>query len=167
MAAKTPVVCIVEGKGAAATTRDLSEDDVIDLARSILAKRFCRNTAIGSPTELKEYLTLEFGRLEHEVFACLYLDTRHRIISFDVLFQGTINGTAVYPREVVKKALSHNAGAVIFVHNHPSGAAEPSRADELLTTRLKEALNLVDVRVLDHVIVAGCDMMSFSERGLL
>jgi DNA repair protein RadC len=103
----------------------------------------------------------------HEVFCGLFLDNRHRVIAFEELFTGTLNGTAVYPREVVKHALRHNAAAVIFAHNHPSGVAEPSRADEVLTARLKEALALVDIRVLDHVVVGDGDMVSFSERGLL
>jgi DNA repair protein RadC len=101
------------------------------------------------------------------VFSCLYLDNRHRVLAFEELFRGTLNGTAVYPREIIKRALEHNAAAVILVHNHPSGVAEPSRADELLTTRVREALQLVDVRLLDHLVVGDGEVVSFSERGLL
>ncbi len=105
--------------------------------------------------------------LAHEVFCCLYLDNRNRVISFDELFRGTIDGAAVYAREVVKQALARNATAVILAHNHPSGMAEPSLADELMTRRLREALALVDIRVLDHLVVGDSDCFSFAERGLL
>ncbi len=102
-----------------------------------------------------------------EIFCCLFLDTRHRVLAFEELFRGTLDGAAVYPREVVKKALAHNAAAVILAHNHPSGVAEPSRADEALTQRLKDALALVDIQVLDHLVVGDGDITSFAERGLL
>ena len=101
------------------------------------------------------------------MFCCLYLDNRHRLIAFDELFRGTIDGASVHPREVVREALAHNAAALILAHNHPSGVAEPSRADELITQRLRDALALVDIRVLDHLIVAGPETLSFAERGLL
>ncbi len=97
----------------------------------------------------------------------MFLDNRHRVLAFEELFQGTVNGTAVYAREVVRRALAHNAAAVIFAHNHPSGAAEPSPADEVLTTRLQEALALIDVRVLDHIVIGDREVVSFSDRGLL
>lgn len=167
MMAQETVLRIIEVAGPHTTVRELSPDEVIDMARNILVKRFCRNTTITSPTDLKDYLIVQLGSREQEVFACMYLDTRHRVISFDILFHGTLNGTAVYPREVAKRALLYNAGAVILVHNHPSGVAEPSRADEVLTGRLAEALKLIDVQVLDHVVVAGGDVVSFAERGLL
>jgi len=110
---------------------------------------------------------VRFGGIEHEVFACLYLDNRNRVTACKELFRGTIDGSSVHPREVVKEALAHNAAAVILVHNHPSGVAEPSQADELITRRLKQSLSLVDIRVLDHLIVGDATVESFAERGLL
>jgi DNA repair protein RadC len=112
-------------------------------------------------------LRLALGGRQHEVFVCLWLDAQHRVISFQESFRGTLTQTSVYPREIVKAALAANAAAVIFAHNHPSGVAQPSQADELLTRNLKEALGLVDVKVLDHFIVAGSQALSFAERGLL
>jgi DNA repair protein RadC len=116
---------------------------------------------------VKDHLRLELGVLEHEVFCVLFLDAQHRIIALKQMFRGTVSQTSVYPREVVKEALSVNAAAVILAHNHPSGSVEPSRADEFLTQTLKTALALVDVRVLDHLVVAGADVCSFAERGLV
>ena len=123
--------------------------------------------ALTSPQAVRDYLRTRLACLPHEVFACLFLDSQNRLIACEELFRGTLAQTSVYPREVVKAALARNAGAVIFAHNHPSGVAEPSRADELLTSALKQALALVDVRTLDHVIVAGSQAVSFAERGLL
>jgi DNA repair protein RadC len=116
---------------------------------------------------VRDYLRLALGGREHEVFVCIWLDAQHRVVKFDELFRGTLTQTSVYPREIVKAALAANAAAVIFAHNHPSGVAQPSQADELLTRNLKEALGLVDVKVLDHFIVAGSQALSFAERGLL
>jgi DNA repair protein RadC len=164
---RNPVLRIVEVNGPSVTARELSEDEVIDMARRILAGRYSRNTAISNPAEVKDYLITALGNQEQEVFAGMFLDQRHRLISFDILFYGTLGGTAVYPREVVKRAFLYNAAAIIFAHNHPSGVAEPSRADELLTKRLAEALQLIEVRVLDHIVVAGGGTVSFAERGLL
>jgi DNA repair protein RadC len=149
------------------TTRHVSDDDVLLLASSIFARRFARGSYITDAKAAAEFLRHRLALLEHEVFAVLWLDQRHRMIAFDELFVGTINGTAVYPREVVKAGLRHNAAAAIICHNHPSGIAEPSRADETLTARLKTALDLVDIRLLDHLIVAGEEVVSFAERGLL
>jgi DNA repair protein RadC len=132
-----------------------------------LGEALTRGAALESSRDTLEYLKACLRDQTHEVFCGLFLDNRHRVIAFEELFAGTLNGTAVYPREVVKHALRHNAAAVIFAHNHPSGVAEPSRADEVLTARLKEALALVDIRVLDHVVIGDGDMVSFSERGLL
>lgn len=160
-------VRLIERKDAHTTVRELSDDEVIDLAKSILAKRFNHRKVISSPHEVRDYLVTQLARNEQEVFACMFLDNRHRIISFDVLFYGTLDGTAVYPREVAKRALLYNAAAVIFAHNHPSGVAEPSRADEVLTTRLKEALGLIGIRVLDHIVVGGDGTVSLAERGLV
>jgi DNA repair protein RadC len=112
-------------------------------------------------------LRLSLAALPHETFVVLFLDSQHRLLAADELFRGTLAQTSVYPREIVKAALSHNAAAVIFAHNHPSGVAEPSRADELLTQSLKQALALVDIRTLDHFVVAGSRVVSFAERGLL
>lgn len=140
---------------------------VLELARRALQESVKRETLLSSPGKVRDYLRLMLSRLEHEVFVALYLDSQNRLIFTDELFRGTLTQTSVYPREVVKRALKHNAAAVIFAHNHPSGVAEPSRADELLTSNLKQALALIDVRVLDHLIVAGSSTVSFAERGLL
>ena len=140
---------------------------VLELARRALREDVKRDTLLSSPGKVRDYLRLMMARLEHEVFVALYLDSQNRLITTEELFRGTLTQTSVYPREVVKCALKHNAAAIIFAHNHPSGAAEPSRADELLTSNLKQALSLVDVRVLDHLIVAGSSTVSFAERGLL
>ena len=119
------------------------------------------------PVAVRKYLSAKLADFEHEVFAVLFLDTQHRLIEYSELFRGTIDSASVYPRELVKEALRLNAAAVIVSHNHPSGNPEPSRADEVLTQRLKEALALVDVRTLDHIIVAGGSTISFAERGLI
>jgi DNA repair protein RadC len=140
---------------------------VVELARRALREDVRRDTLLDSPDKVRNYLRLSLGRLPHEVFLALCLDAQNRLLTADELFRGTLTQTSVYPREVVKHALKHNAAAVIFAHNHPSGVAEPSRADELLTASLKQALALVDVRVLDHLIVAGNATVSFAERGLL
>lgn len=135
-------------------------------------KRYLENTLqqgelLTSPDKTRTYLVAQLRAYPHEVFACLFLNNRHHIISFDKLFSGTIDGASVYPREVVKRALGHNAAAVIFAHNHPSGIAEPSTADINLTRRLKSALELVDIRVLDHFVIGENQAVSFAERGLL
>ena len=124
-------------------------------------------TSIRSPDDTHHFLKARLSNLEHESFCCIYLDNRHRVIQFEHLFRGTVDGTSVYPREVVKEALKHNAAAIILAHNHPSGVAEPSQADERITKRLKAALELVDIRVLDHVIVGKDTITSFASRGLL
>ena len=121
----------------------------------------------ANPGKVRDWLRLKLATRQHEVFMALWLDAQNRLIKADELFSGSLTQTSVYPREVVKTALAHNAAAVIFAHNHPSGVSEPSRADEHLTQTLKAALALVDVRVLDHLIVAGSDVLSFAERGLL
>jgi DNA repair protein RadC len=139
----------------------------MELARRSLGERLREGAALTSPGAVRDYLRLALGGREHEVFVCLWLDAQHRVISFQESFRGTLTQTSVYPREIVKAALAANAAAVIFAHNHPSGVAQPSQADELLTRNLKEALGLVDVKVLDHFIVAGSQALSFAERGLL
>jgi len=132
-----------------------------------LGEQLVRGMALESSQDTRRFLQARLRDLDREVFCALFLDTRHRVLAYEELFSGTLNGTAVYPREVVRRALHHNAAAVIFAHNHPSGVSEPSRADEALTQRLKEALALVDIRVLDHVVVGDGEITSFSERGLL
>ena len=138
-----------------------------EIARRQLSETLRAGPSLASPRATRDFLSSQLRDLEHEVFCCLYLDKRHRLIQYQELFRGTIDGASVHPREVVKQALSHNAAAVIFAHNHPSGVSEPSTADELITRRLKDALALVDIRVLDHFIVGDGTCMSFAERGLL
>ncbi len=139
----------------------------LELVRRSLDEKLKESSALTSPGAVRDYLRLTLGRREHEVFVCIWLDARHKVIAFEEAFHGTLTQTSVYPREIVKAALARNAAAVIFAHNHPSGAAQPSQADELLTRNLKEALALVEVKVLDHFIVAGNQAISFAERGLL
>lgn len=139
----------------------------MELARRSLKDDMRSASALTSPGAVRDYLRLAIAGREHEVFVCLWLDAQHRVISCDEMFRGTLTQTSVYPREIVKAGLKANAAAVIFAHNHPSGVAQPSQADELLTRNLKEALSLVDIKVLDHFIVAGHHAMSFAERGLL
>lgn len=138
-----------------------------ELARRYYAESLPSGEAIRSPADTESFLQARLQHLEHERFCCLYLDNRHRVLGFDELFRGTIDGTSVYPREVVKEALAINAAAVILAHNHPSGIAEPSQADERITTRLKAALDLVDIRLLDHLIVGDGKATSLARRGLL
>ena len=140
---------------------------VIEMARRALAQQLSAAPVFDSPQCVKDYLQLHLGNLPHEVFAVLFLDAQHRLIKLDQMFTGTLGQTSVYPREVVKLALTRNAGAVILAHTHPSGVAEPSRADEFLTQSLKNALALVDVRVLDHLVIGQGQVVSFAERGLL
>jgi DNA repair protein RadC len=147
--------------------RPASGEEVLQAARRVIGRRVRRGSAFTSPEVVRDYLRTKLATLEHEVFVSLLLDSQHRLIQYVELFRGTLAQTSVYPRELVKVALAHNAAAIILAHNHPSGVAEPSRADELLTQALKQALALVDVRVLDHFIVAGADTLSFAERGLL
>jgi DNA repair protein RadC len=139
---------------------------VLEMAKRHLFEQLSRGDALCSPTETRHFLTAQLANYPHEVFACLFLDNRNRVIAFEKMFYGTIDGASVYPREVVRLALKKNAAAIIFAHNHPSGVAEPSHADEQITQRLKEALALVDIRVLDHFVI-GDDVVSFAERGLL
>jgi DNA repair protein RadC len=147
--------------------RPATATEIITAARRAMTRRVRRGTALDSPSAVREFLAIKLGALEHELFAVLLLDNRHRLIDYVELFRGTIDGASVHPREVVKLALARNAAALVLAHPHPSGAAEPSQADELVTRRLRDALALVDIRVLDHIIVAGGEAMSFAERGLL
>jgi len=140
---------------------------VMEMARRALSQQLQQAPVFDSPAKVKDYLALELGGRPQEVFAVLFLDGQHRLVKLEALFHGTLTQTSVYPREVVKRALALNAGAVVLAHNHPSGVAEPSRADEYLTQSLKAALQLVDVRVLDHVIVGQGQVVSMAERGLV
>lgn len=167
------VAALLEGATGLAETPGLGSAKLaqlraaLELARRALKEDLSSRDALSSPRAVRDYLRLALAGREQEVFAVLLLDAQHRVISCQELFHGTLTQTSVYPREVVKCALKHNAAAVIFAHNHPSGVAEPSHADEILTRTLKSALALVDVQVLDHFIVAGTRTMSFAERGLL
>lgn len=140
---------------------------VMELARRSLHTDLRSQPVFSNPQAVKDFLQMQLGHRPHEVFGVLFLDAQNRLIAFEEMFRGTLSQTSVYPREVVKQALAHNAGAVILTHNHPSGVLEPSRADELLTQTLKSSLQLVDVRVLDHIVVGRSACLSFAERGLL
>lgn len=140
---------------------------VLEMARRHLAERLQRESVLESPQAVRDYLKSRLRHEPHEVFGCLFLDSKHRVLAFEVLFQGSIDGASVYPRQVVKRALFHNAAAAILTHNHPSGVAEPSQADRVLTERLKAALALVEVRVLDHFIVGEGEPLSMAEYGWL
>lgn len=147
--------------------REATAQEILQAARSALARRVSRGATLQSPGATRDFILVELGDRSHESFCILYLDNRHRVIAWQELFRGTIDGATVHPREVVKEALARNSAACILVHNHPSGVAEPSQADELITRRIRESLSLVDIRVLDHLIVAGSTVLSFAERGLL
>ena len=140
---------------------------VLEMGRRHLFETLQRGDTLSDPATTRQYLSARLRDIPHEVFACLFLDNRHRVICFEELFRGTINGASVHPREVVKKALHHNAAALILAHNHPSGIAEPSEADRQLTSKLQKALGLVDIRVLDHVVIGDGESVAFAERGWL
>jgi DNA repair protein RadC len=159
-----PALLQIKGLGSAKTAQFAA---AIELARRSLQDQLKERTALTSPGAVRDYLRLALSRREEEVFVCIWLDAQHKVIEIKEAFTGTLTQTSVYPREIVKAALARNAAAVIFAHNHPSGVAQPSQADELLTRNLKEALALVEVKVLDHFIVAGNQAISFAERGLL
>ena len=147
--------------------RPAEADEVLRAAQRLLGEQLRGCEVLSSPQVVRDFLQVKLGALQHEVFAVLMLDAQNRVIEYVELFRGSVSQTSVYPREVVKESLARNAAALILVHNHPSGVAEPSRADEFLTQTLKTALSLVDVRVLDHMVVTGTDLVSFAERGLL
>ena len=147
--------------------RIASNDEVIDNAKSIIKKKLMRVGKVASPNEAKEFLMLQLGDLDHEVFTCLFLDNRHQILAFEELFNGTINSSAVYPREVMKRVLHHNAVSVIFAHNHPSGYIATSSSDINVTKVLVDALKLIDVSVLDHIIVGKGECSSMCEMSLI
>lgn len=142
-------------------------EQILEEARRVIDLKIQRGETFTSPELVKEYLITKLAGFEHEVFAALFLDAKHQLIQYVEMFRGSIDSASVYPREVVKEALHHNAAAVIFAHNHPSGNPEPSQADKTLTQRLKEALMIVEVRSLDHIVVGGRQTVSFAERGLI
>ncbi|EKI5684839.1 DNA repair protein RadC [Salmonella enterica] len=154
-------------KGYYTINKLVTEQDIVNIANTLLARRFKRRTKLTSSNQTREYFKLKLASYEYEVFCAMFLNNQNQVLAFKELFHGTINETAIYPREVVKQALSLNAAAIIFVHNHPSGDPEPSQADKHITLKLKYALELVDIRVLDHFIVAGSKSISFAERGLI
>ncbi len=153
-------------KPAYVTHEPLTANQVLEKAAEILAVRYARNGEFNNPTAVKEYLSCKLGGHDREVFAALLLDSSHQLIEYRELFFGTIDAASVFPREVVKVALEVNAAAIILAHNHPSGNSEPSQADKQITKRLVDALALIDVRVIDHIVV-GRDCLSFAEKGLL
>jgi DNA repair protein RadC len=156
--------CALHGMGQA---KFVQLQAVVEMARRALQEEMQSGDALNSPRAVREYLQLLLRTRPQEVFVAIFLDAQHRVIASEELFHGTLTQTSVYPREVVKRALHHNAAALIFAHNHPSGVAEPSESDRLLTDALKNSLQLVDVRVLDHFIVAGAGCLSFAEKGML
>ncbi|MCU7947285.1 MAG: DNA repair protein RadC [Candidatus Thiodiazotropha sp. (ex Cardiolucina cf. quadrata)] len=140
---------------------------VLEMSRRYLQEQLRKSDSLTNPQQTRNYLQAKLRHYPYEVFSCLFLDNRHRIICYEELFRGTIDGASVHPREVVKRALEHNAAALILAHNHPSGVAEPSRADQQITKRLKEALALVDIRVLDHIVIGEGEPVSLAERGMV
>jgi DNA repair protein RadC len=156
--------CAIDGLGPA---RYAQLQAVLEMTRRSLAQALVERPLFDSPSAVRDYLRLTIGMKPHEVFLALFLDAQHRLLGAEQLFRGTLAQTSVYPREVVKRALEINAAAIVFAHNHPSGIAEPSRADEMLTAALRNALDLVDIRTLDHFIVAGRIVYSFAEHGKL
>lgn len=159
----TPLM-VRDGRG---RYRPADADQILEAARQVIEQKMQRGESFSSPAAVKDYLRAKLAGYEHEVFAVLFLDTQHRLIEYAEMFRGTIDSAEVHPREVVKTALRHNAAAVIISHNHPSGNPEPSAADKAMTAQLRQALALVDVRTLDHIIVAGSKTTSFAERGLI
>lgn len=157
-------ISAVNGMG---TSKFTQLQAIFEMSRRALKEQMRARDVLTSPQQVRDYLCLKLGGLTREVFVVLFLDAQNRVLAYEELFSGTLTQTSVYPREVVKRALHHNSASVIFAHNHPSGIAEQSRADELLTTALKQALALIDIRVLDHFVVAGNTTLSFAERGLL
>lgn len=164
LTAERLTVCAFAGFGEA---KYVQLQAALELGRRFLGEKLLRGTVLNSTADTRDFLQAHLRDRGEEYFCCLFLDNRHRVLAFEELFRGTLNGASVYPREVLRRALALNAGAVVLVHNHPSGVAEPSRADEVLTRRLKEGLAQVDVRLLDHLVVGDGEMASFADRGLL
>jgi DNA repair protein RadC len=163
-AASESMICEVRGMG---PSKYVQLQAIFEMSRRALVEEMQGADALSSPRQVRDYLCLRLGGLKREVFMVLFLDAQNRVVAQEELFSGTLTQTSVYPREVVKRALHHNAASVIFAHNHPSGVAQQSRADEMLTDALKQALALVDIRTLDHIVVAGNSSLSFAEQGLL
>lgn len=163
-AADQRAFCQLPGMGAAKYTQLQA---VLEMAQRALGDKLKSGDIMDSPELVRNYLRLTLQNKEHEIFFCIFLDTKNRVIATEELFSGTLTQTSVYPREVVKRTLHHNAAAIIFAHNHPSGVAEPSQADKTLTTSLKQTLALIDVKVLDHFIIGNGTTMSFAENGLI
>lgn len=164
LSAEPERACATPGLGPARFARLQA---ALELARRHYQEQMQTGCALANPRATREFLRMRLRDLSYEVFCCVYLDNRNRVTGFEELFRGTLDGASVHPREVVKQALARNAAAVILAHNHPSGVAEPSQADEIITHRLKEALGLVDIRLLDHIVVGDGACESFAERGLL
>jgi DNA repair protein RadC len=156
--------CAAHGLGVA---KYVQLQAVLEMSRRHLRSAMARGNAMENPQQVREYLSLKLRHQSREMFACLFLDNKHQVINFEILFLGTINAAAVYPREVVARSLANNAAAVVLAHNHPSGVAEPSTADQQITDRLVKALDMIDVRVIDHMVVGDQEVVSFAERGLL
>ncbi len=164
LAAERAAFCQAPGLGSA---KFAQLQAVLEMSRRHLSERLQRGDVLSSPEATRRYLQAQLGHYPYEVFAVLFLDNRHRVIAYEELFRGTIDGASVHPREVVRRALAHNAAALILAHNHPSGVSEPSQADRQITLRLRDALDLVDVRVLDHLVVGDVECSSLAELGLL
>lgn len=147
--------------------RQVDADEVLQAAQEVLLARVHGGDVLASPQAVRDFLRVKLGTLAHEMFAVVHLDSQNRVIDYVEMFRGTVSQTSVYPREVVRESMMRNSAALLLVHNHPSGSTQPSKADEMLTQTLKTALALVDVRVLDHLIVAGNDILSMAERGLM
>jgi len=156
-----------ETKGHYRVAGTVSADDIVMMAKQLLNRRFAKGRIIADIKDSHDFFTLKLSQYEHEVFSILFLDNKHQVIAYEELFRGTIDGASVHPREVVKRALQLNAAAVIFAHNHPSGIPEPSDSDKRITNRLSEALKLVEIRTLDHIIVGSSGTVSLAERGLI
>jgi DNA repair protein RadC len=163
--ADAKALAVVKGLGGPAKRAELLA--VLELARRALAAQLAERPVFETPDAVRDFLKLQLAELDHEVFAVLFLDAQHRLLAYEAMFRGTLTQTSVYPREVLKRALQLGAAALVLAHNHPSGVAEPSRADEFLTQQLKTALAFIDVRVLDHMVVGRTGVVSFAERGLL
>lgn len=151
----------------AGVSAPVTDEAVVGMALKILAQRVSKGSLLSNPDAVKNYLRVRFADLQHEVFCLLYVDKRHRLLACEEVSRGTIDGASVHPREIVKAALRHNAAGIVAAHNHPSNVAEPSHADELVTQRLKSALELVDIRLIDHLIVCNGGAVSLAERGLI
>ena len=162
----SPFQCL-KSTGQFQVLRPVTGDEILTMAKQIVKRQFKRGRALTSPDECREFLLLELSTVEHELFYIIFMDNQHRIINSEICFQGTIHHANVYPREVVKRSLQLNAKALILAHNHPSGFAEPSKEDKVITKRLIEALALVEITVLDHFLIGGTEIFSFAEAGLI